>query len=169
MTLTFCLVLLLEFSVAKDETQIQVGVLFFLSCFLFCFSLCQVDVATLVQHTIFRRCAPFGGPMVTSKNFSGYIAKCGQLSIQEKIPLSGPWSNFSGTQNIVGDDPRNITSLDLEDQRCYTVFLKGEFKLYYCCSVAKLCLTLCNPMNGSIPGFPVLHYLLSSNSCPLSQ
>ena len=25
-----------------------------------------------------------------------------------------------------------------------------------CCSVAKLCLTLCNPMDCSMPGFPVL-------------
>ena len=29
-----------------------------------------------------------------------------------------------------------------------------------CCSVAQLCLTLCNPMNISMLGFPVLHYLL---------
>ena len=29
-----------------------------------------------------------------------------------------------------------------------------------CCSVAKLCLTLCHPMDCSIPGFSVLHYLL---------
>ena len=36
------------------------------------------------------------------------------------------------------------------------------------CSVAKLCLTLCDPMDCSTPGFPVLHYLpSSSNSCPL--
>ena len=28
-----------------------------------------------------------------------------------------------------------------------------------CSSVIKLCLTLCDPMNGSTPGFPVLHYL----------
>ena len=27
-----------------------------------------------------------------------------------------------------------------------------------CCSVVKLCLTLCNPMDCSTPGFPVLHY-----------
>ena len=27
------------------------------------------------------------------------------------------------------------------------------------CSVAKSCLTLCDPMDCSIPGFPVLHYL----------
>ena len=29
-----------------------------------------------------------------------------------------------------------------------------------CFLVAKLCLTLCNPMNFSMPGFSVLHYLL---------
>ena len=34
--------------------------------------------------------------------------------------------------------------------------------LYYCCwcSVAKLCPTLCDPMDWSTPGFPVLLYLL---------
>ena len=30
------------------------------------------------------------------------------------------------------------------------------------CSVAKLCLTLCDPMDCSMPGFPVLHYLPES-------
>ena len=29
-----------------------------------------------------------------------------------------------------------------------------------CCSVAKSCPSLCNPMDCSAPGFPVLHYLL---------
>ena len=29
-----------------------------------------------------------------------------------------------------------------------------------CFSVAKSCLTFCNPMDCSMPGFPVLHYLL---------
>ena len=29
-----------------------------------------------------------------------------------------------------------------------------------CCSVTKLCPTLCSPMNWNWPGFPVLHYLL---------
>ena len=28
-----------------------------------------------------------------------------------------------------------------------------------CCSVTQLCLTLCNPIDSSTPGFPVLHYL----------
>ena len=27
------------------------------------------------------------------------------------------------------------------------------------CSVAKLCPALCNPMDCSMPGFPLLHYL----------
>ena len=29
---------------------------------------------------------------------------------------------------------------------------------YYCCSVAKSLLTLCDPISCSMPGFPVLHY-----------
>ena len=29
-----------------------------------------------------------------------------------------------------------------------------------CCSVSKSCLTLCNPMDCDMPGFPVLHYFL---------
>ena len=29
-----------------------------------------------------------------------------------------------------------------------------------CCSVAQLCLVICNPMDCSMPGFPVPHYLL---------
>ena len=30
---------------------------------------------------------------------------------------------------------------------------------FCCCSVTKLCPTLCDPMNCNKPGFPVLHYL----------
>ena len=31
--------------------------------------------------------------------------------------------------------------------------------IIFCCSVAKSYPTLCNPVNDSIPGFPILHYL----------
>ena len=34
------------------------------------------------------------------------------------------------------------------------------FKKVCCCWVIKLCLTLCDPMDYSMPGSPVLHYLL---------
>ena len=36
---------------------------------------------------------------------------------------------------------------------------KGQ-ALLCCCSVIKLCLTLCDPVDCSSPGFPVLHHLL---------
>ena len=39
------------------------------------------------------------------------------------------------------------------------VYTQG-FKRGLLCSVAKSCLTLCSPMGGSTPAFPVLHYLL---------
>ena len=41
----------------------------------------------------------------------------------------------------------------------------------FCCSVTQSCLTLCDPMDCSIPGFPVPHYLreFAQTLCPLSQ
>ena len=39
---------------------------------------------------------------------------------------------------------------------------KEELDLYlqaFCWSVAKSCLTLCDPMDCSMPGFPILYYL----------
>ena len=42
-------------------------------------------------------------------------------------------------------------------------FLLFAYILYLtwlcCCAVAQSCLTLCDPMDGSTPGFPVLHHL----------
>ena len=42
----------------------------------------------------------------------------------------------------------------------YPRFLIYSFPVYLicCCSVAKPCLTLCNPMDCSTPGFPVLYH-----------
>ena len=36
----------------------------------------------------------------------------------------------------------------------------GDFTECHCCSVTKSCLTLCDPMDCSMPGFPVLHHFL---------
>ena len=43
--------------------------------------------------------------------------------------------------------------------RCYVTGLNTGLWGCCCCSVAKLCLTLSDPMDYSTPGFPVLHYL----------
>ena len=45
-----------------------------------------------------------------------------------------------------------------------TLLLKTLFSIHWsicCCSVAKLCLTLCDPKDCNTPGFPVLHWLQS--------
>ena len=39
-------------------------------------------------------------------------------------------------------------------------FIHPISKYDNCCSVAQLCLTLCDPKDCSTPGFPVLHHLL---------
>ena len=46
------------------------------------------------------------------------------------------------------------------------------FSFTYCCScylVAKLCLTLCDPMDCSTPGVPVLHHLLELSQTHVHQ
>ena len=44
---------------------------------------------------------------------------------------------------------------------CLESWLKGGYLKFCCCfSVTKSCLTLCDPMDCSTPGFPVLHCLL---------
>ena len=47
-------------------------------------------------------------------------------------------------------------------------FLHHSPSLVQFSSVAQLCPTFCYPMDCSTPGFPVHHYRVSSNSCPLS-
>ena len=47
--------------------------------------------------------------------------------------------------------------------------MTAKFYCYWWCSVAQSCLTLCDLLDCSTPGFPVLHYLwVCSNSGPLS-
>ena len=57
-----------------------------------------------------------------------------------------------------------VVGVGLRDLSCLTTFLPYYFPYYFpslcCCSVTKLCLTLCNPTDCSTSGFPVLHYLL---------
>ena len=53
-------------------------------------------------------------------------------------------------------------------------FLWGSSPRVTCCSVTQPWPTLCDPMDCSTPGFPVLHYLsklhlLSLDPCPLNQ
>ena len=47
---------------------------------------------------------------------------------------------------------------------------RASLRVFRCCSVAQSCLTLCDPMDGSTPGFlPSLSPGVCSNSCPLSR
>ena len=54
----------------------------------------------------------------------------------------------------------------IEEKQAHSTWLD---RLIWCtilscsCSVAHSCPTLCDPVNYSVPGFPVLHYLLESH------
>ena len=74
-------------------------------------------------------------------------------------------SSNPGTWNI---SPSVYAIFDFFHQ-CLIIFCIQFFVSFS--SVTQLSLTLCDPMNCSMPGFPVHHQLLElawSNSCPLS-
>ena len=56
-------------------------------------------------------------------------------------------------------DAQGRHSMDAWDGMCY-LFLSLKFIMdFCCCSVAKSCPILCDPMDCSMPGFPVPHHL----------
>ena len=45
--------------------------------------------------------------------------------------------------------------------KCWSPYMMNGYRISFCCccSVTKSCLTLCDPMDCSMPGFPVPHHL----------
>ena len=80
------------------------------------------------------------------------------------VRLLYPW-NSSGKNTGVGchslmrkHTPLCLIFIDLPRLLLHQPLLLSAFDLC-CCSVTKLCPTLCKPMGRSTPGFPVLHHL----------
>ena len=75
--------------------------------------------------------------------------------------LTGPPGPFDSTPHLPPCQERRRMTWSTKD--------RNDCKPHHCllspgtcccgCSVAKLCLTLCDPMDYSMPGFPVLHHL----------
>ena len=67
------------------------------------------------------------------------------------------------TRNMVssGETPNTLEYVGLLAQYGHQEADDGvQDFIFCCCSVAKSCQTLCDPMNCNTPGFLVLHYLL---------
>jgi len=100
-----------------------------------------------VKVLVAQSCLTFCNPMdCSSSGFSvhGFL----QARILEWIPI--PFSRESSWS-------RGQTSLSCISGRFFTISTTRE--LYQFSSVTQSCPTLCNPMDCSIPGFPVLHQL----------
>ena len=74
------------------------------------------------------------------------------ITVSTSSLFSPPLVYQTSLQSPVSTAPRVI----LKDtvQQCHS-----SAWLSTCCSVTKLCLTLCDPMHCSMPGFPILHHL----------
>ena len=56
---------------------------------------------------------------------------------------------------------RSINLITLSPNRNTEKWKRRTLKELCCCSVSKLCLTFCDPMDCRTPGFPVLHHFQS--------
>ena len=82
-----------------------------------------------------------------------------------KIPWRRPWQptpvfllgEFHGQRNLVGCSPWGHKKLDMTEQ--LTLFQYKRSTNVQVSSVTKSCLTFCNPVDCSTPGFPIHHQL----------
>ena len=80
------------------------------------------------------------------------LCLCGHVSTSNSNLLSTFYKMMITLAQL--DDPEyssHINSLN--------VSISAKSLCHICCSVTQLCLTLCDPMDCSTPGFPVLHHL----------
>ena len=80
----------------------------------------------------------------------------GQLEVPQPLPC--PWNVCCAGHSHSGS---HFKGCSLEKTVCYWHHLEGicGWTTFCCCSVAQSCPTLCDPMDCSAPGLPVLHHL----------
>ena len=78
------------------------------------------------------------------------------LHPENRVPLNTQFG-FRFPETHTGDHPKLRTSDPSGVSQ--TWLCPGPSSCWWWCSVAKWCLTLCDPMDCSLPGSSVLHYL----------
>ena len=115
--------------------------------------------------------------------FTAALFTIARTQKQPKCPLTENWIKKTWNTHTDIHTQRNITQPLKRMKYCHLQQHEWTWSLFYqvksdkdkylslifhmillicsgCCSVAQSCLTLCNPMDCSIPGFPVLYHLL---------
>ena len=87
----------------------------------------------------------------------GSVVECPSsgISLMSSLNQTGPWVGGRKPQNKVSYASCHIKWINCQ----HTLSLLNQHTLI-CCSVARSCPTLCDPMHYSMPCFPVLHRLL---------
>ena len=105
----------------------------------------------------------------------GSLPESGEEPVAAEVAQSpGHWAKFPRQTELWLPDqclrpltlPASLAQLSpfhldsSSSSHCRSLALVLKTQRDCCCSVAQSCLTLCSPMDYSMPGFPVLHYLL---------
>ena len=79
------------------------------------------------------------------------------------LPGNSPWTEEPDRLESMGLQRvghNSVLKHSTEGVNLHFFHLSNCLLLFDCCSVAQSCPTLCDPINCSIPGFPVLQHLL---------
>ena len=112
-------------------------------------------------------------PRIENRKYCTLSSVCGLALLQGMFTCGIQWERH---RQVLRTSPRNtldqgrVQSFQSEpgDPSCSHHLFLWSLLLSCCCSVTQLCATLCNPMDCSTPGFPVLPGACS-NSCLLSR
>ena len=81
--------------------------------------------------------------------------------VTESVWLKRLSSSSSSSSLLIKKTPIIVSfKIYFHGDLAFSWVLNFRFAKWSCCSVAKSCPTLCNPVACSIPGFPFVHYLL---------
>ena len=89
----------------------------------------------------------------------GWLGRAGVPMFPDLMSDDQRWSWWNNNRNKV-HNKCNVLESFWSHSPPQSMEKLSSMKLICCCSVAQLCLTLCDPMECSMPGFPVLHHLL---------
>ena len=104
-------------------------------------------------------CSPEAQPALDTRSSDSGRHRCSPVhaAFRSELWSSGQSSGLQAASACPPCDPFSGETWEEEEVSMLTAFCHREMSL--CCSVAKSCLTLCDPVDCNTPGYPVLHLL----------
>ena len=108
---------------------------------------------------------PWDSPSKNTGVGCHFLLQCMQVKSESEVAQSCPTLSDPMDCSLPGSSIQGIFQarvlewVPVPSPRNHYAIVNWQQFFFLCGSIAKSCLTLCDPMDCSTPGFPVLHYL----------